>query len=461
MKNRISYTNYIVGHSHGFHDAACSIIDIHGNVLFAEHTERVSGIKTDSEKYPIPKEYNFDNNITAFYENPFIRQLRQWFSGEKIRPKSNGYDHYISHHWAHAASSYYTRPWEEEPVCVVIDAIGEFDTASIWYNKKKIWSMKYPCSIGLFYSAITKYLKLRPNRDEHLTMALAGMSDFDDRLLKIFHENVHTNFHKGIDFKILQNYSDTVIASTAQKYLEDCVLDIMSMARKYSRYLCYSGGVALNCVANTKIHNMFEDSWIFPNPGDAGASFGAALAVLDKKITFNHNFLGTNIVKNINPKEVANHLLDHGICGIANGRGEFGPRALGNRSLICDPRKTVAEKIYSIKERNRWSPLAPVILSEYFTNYFDGPMNKYMSYVCNVKELDNDLRMIRHTDNSARVQVLYPDSPTILRQILEEWYNLTKCPILINTSLNYKGMPVVNNQTQAQAYGKSHGIKIF
>lgn len=454
-------TKFIIGESNGFHDASCSIIDIDGNIIFSEQTERQTGIKHDSSPYNIPEK--FKNNIKVFYEKPYKRQLRQWLSGENIRASTKNYDCYIEHHWAHAASCYYTRPWKEEPVCVVIDSIGEFDTASIWYKKKKVWSIKYPFSLGLFYSSITKYIGFIPNRDEHLTMAYAGLlkGEYDSKLLQIMSNLVYTNLHKGLPKNIFYNFTNEMIAATAQKCLENEIIKIMKIARKYSKYLCYSGGVALNCVANTKIHYMFEDSWIFPNPGDAGTSLGAALSILDKQIKFNHNYLGTDIKDEINPKEVSKHLLHNGVCGVANGRGEFGPRALGNRSLISDPRGNIAETIYKIKQRKKWSPLAPIVLSEYFHKYFEGPENKYMSYVCNVKDGINHLPMIKHVDNTARVQVIYPDSPSIMRKILEEWYELTACPILINTSLNQKGMPTSNDKQQLKKIGKNNDIKIF
>jgi carbamoyltransferase len=453
-------TKIIIGQAHGFHDASCSIIDTNGNILFAEQSERKTGIKHDKSPYEIPEIFNYDN-ITVFYEKPILRQLRQFISGENIRKITKNYDYYIEHHWAHAASSYYTRPWKEEPVCVVIDSIGEFDTASIWYKKRKVWSLKYPCSLGLFYSSITKYLGMIPNRDEHLTMALASLSNYDNDLLTNMTDLIYSNLHKGFPDKIFDKYDNITIASTAQKCLENEILKIMQRARKYSEYLCYSGGVALNCVANTKIHSLFKDSWIFPNPGDAGASFGAALSVLDKHIKFEHNYLGTDIDRKINPKDVAKHLLKYGVCGIANGRGEFGPRALGNRSLIADPRGNVGEKIYEIKTRNKWSPLAPIVLSECFDKYFEGPKNKYMSYVCKVKNSTDHLKMIKHVDDTARVQVIYPDSPSIIRKILEEWYELTACPILINTSLNNKGKPVVNNIEEINIFEKNNDIKVF
>jgi len=464
MVMMVSSTDYVIGESHGFHDGAISVLKTDGSVYFAEHSERRSGIKHDPDQYlhgcfvgPL------GHARSAFYEKPRIRQVRQWIAGEKVRPKAYGYDAYIGHHWAHAAASYYTRPWPViEPVCVVIDAIGEFDTASIWYKKKKVWSMKYPTSLGLFFSAVTQSIGLQPNRDEHLTMALAATQQpYDKQLTKYMSELVTTNLHKGLpEEDITFGRSRGLMAATAQQVLETEILKIMAIARKYSAHLCYGGGVALNCVANSKVHELFDDTWIFPNPGDAGAAFGAAAAYLDKHIPMMHNFWGMNIIGEPNPKEIAKHILKHGIAGIANGRGEYGPRALGNRSLVCDPRGEVPQKVYTIKQRAPYSPLAPAILVEHFDEYFTGPQSAYMSYVCKTKNSDH-MPMISHIDGSARVQVVKPDSPSILRKVLEEWYNLTACPILINTSLNPKGNPVVNIRKAADSFGEKVGIKIY
>lgn len=466
MMTTTSSTRYIVGCAHGFHDGAVGVIDREYNLIkFARQTERVTGIKHDPSKYE--SDVLEVGNIfeTAFYEKPRYRQLRQFISGEFIRPKEHGYGTYIYHHWAHAAAAYYTRPyWDKEPVCVVIDAIGELTTASIWYKKEKVWSESYPVSLGLFYSAITKAIGLQPNRDEHLTMAMAGCGKgwYDVYLLESFQELRYHDFHKGFPDDLLKEYQKFEIASTAQYFLETEILKIMKEARKYSKYLCYAGGVALNCVANAKVDLLFDDMWIFPNPGDAGAALGAALAVHDKRVPFEHNFLGMNFsIDTPNPKDIARHILKEGVAGICNGPDEFGPRALGNRSLISDPRGNVADRIYEIKNRAWYSPLAPVILEEYFHDYFRGRKDRYMSYVCKTGIDTDHMPKIKHKDGSARVQAIPPGSPSILRKVLEEWYELTNCPILINTSLNLKGKPVFSDIDSVREFEGANGIRIF
>ena len=433
----------VTGLSHGFHDAAICYIE--GNkILGAHHSERHTGIKNDRNLHNAEIK-----GESIFYEKPFKKNIRRVLYGQswKQRPK---YNHYINHHWSHAAAAYYTRPYEEEPVCVVIDAIGEWDTASIWYKKKKKWSMKYPKSIGLFYSAITKAIKLKPNEDEYITM---GMAAYGNPFIKI---DPYNNYHKGIYLQ--RELSDNDIAASAQAIIEHEIIKIMTKARKYSKYLCYGGGVALNCVANTKVHSMFDKMWIIPNPGDAGSSLGAAAAYLDRQLNWIDPYLGTDIKRNVNVKEVVNYLIDNSYCGIANGRAEFGPRALGNRSLIADPRKDIKDTVNQIKRRQKFRPFAPAILEEFADEYFEGPMNEYMQYVAKAK---HDYKSVTHVDGTARVQVVKKDCKSVIRPILEEWYEQTKCPMLLNTSLNIKGKPMVDNLRQAKGFEKIYGVKVF
>jgi carbamoyltransferase len=433
----------VTGLSHGFHDAAICYIE--GNkILGAHHSERHTGIKNDRNLHNAKIK-----GKSVFYEKPFKKNIRRLLYGQswKQRPV---YDHYVNHHWSHAAAAYYTRPYEEEPVCVVIDAIGEWDTASIWYKKKKKWSMKYPKSLGLFYSAITKAVKLKPNEDEYITM---GMAAYGTPHIKM---DPYNNYHKGIYLQ--RELSDNDIAASAQAIIEREIIKIMTRARKYSRYLCYGGGVALNCVANSKVHSMFDKMWILPNPGDAGSSLGAAAAYLDKQLNWVDPYLGTDIKRDVNVKEVVSYLIDNSYCGIANGRAEFGPRALGNRSLIADPRKDIKDTVNQIKRRQKFRPFAPAILEEFADEYFEGPMNEYMQYVAKAK---HDHKSVTHVDGTARVQVVKKDCKSVIRPILEEWYEQTKCPMLLNTSLNIKGKPMVDNLRQAKGFEKIYGVKVF
>ena len=437
---------YLTGISEGFHDAAKTILSEDGRIVYAGHSERYSEKKTDrwlSNQMPV------NRGETVFYEKPFWKNTRLFYSGQKLVSRP-GFDHYIPHHKSHMAASYYTRPFDEEPVSVVIDAIGEWDTASIWFKGKKVWSMKYPVSLGLFYSAITDRIGLRANRDEYITMAIAAWGQRKHKL------ETRALYHRGCR-DLLLSANDEDLAASAQYVLELEIHKIMKRARKYSEYLCYSGGVALNCVANTKIAPLFKDMWIFPNPGDAGSSLGAAAAVLGKRLQFDNMYLGYEIDRGFNPEAVVDYVLDHKICGIATGKAEFGPRALGNRSLIADPRYDLKDTVNTIKRRQKYRPFAPAILEEHFEEYFEGPKNEYMQFVCKAR---HDYTSVTHVDGSARVQVVKPNG-SALRRVLEVFNERTGCPMLLNTSLNIKDKPMVNNTAHAEDFERLYNVKVF
>ena len=134
------------------------------------------------------------------------------------------------------------------------------------------------------------------------------------------------------------------------------------------------------------------------------------------------------------------------MCGVANGRAEFGPRALGNRSLIADVRYDVKDTVNEIKRRQKYRPFAPAILEEFADQYFEGPMNEYMQFVAKAK---HDYSSVTHIDGTARVQVVRKDSKSILRPILETYYEVTKIPMLLNTSLNINGKPIAGKPIEA------------
>ncbi len=435
------------GLSHGFHDAAICYID-DTDIIEAHHSERHSRIKNDKNLFG-------DLQIrgsSVYYEKPFKKNLRRMYAGQSWKPMPN-YDHYVDHHHSHAAAAYYTRPFKEEPVCVVIDAIGEWDTASIWYQHKKVWSKKYPWSIGLFYSAVTAKIGLKPMEDEYITMGMAAYGKASNDLSEL----MEYNLHRGMDF-YKTDMSNEDLAAAAQQTVENEIYDIMRRARLYSGYLCYGGGVALNCVANSKIRPLFEDMWIMPNPGDAGSALGCAAAINGKMLNWKGPYLGTEIKRDVNVKEVVDHLIHYSYCGIANGRAEFGPRALGNRSLIADPRQPIKDTVNQIKRRQLFRPFAPAILEEFSKDYFEGPMNEYMQYTAKAK---HDYESVTHVDGTARVQVVKPDCESILRPILEEWYEQTGCPMLLNTSLNIKGQPMVDTVAHANEFENKYKVKVF
>ena len=438
----------IKGISENFHDAAVAIMH-DDKLMFASSSERFSRIKNDRRICDELRKIPCDTHI--FYEDWRLKnQRRQTYGQREI--------HYfedvecVLHHESHMAAAYYTAPFIPD-VTVVIDAIGEYDTASIWVNHEKVWSKQYPWSLGLFYSAITKRIGLKPNEDEYITMGMAAFGKPCVDMSGIFDEYLHT----GIPLKKWFWNKPEDIAASAQLYLEDELQKIFVEARKYGNKVAYGGGVALNCVAISKIAKMFDKMWIFPNPGDAGSALGCILAKSKKRLDYTHTFWGYNIDRELNPNEVVKELLDSKVVGVANGRAEFGPRALGNRSLLADPRYNIKDKVNKIKRRQKFRPFAPAILEEHYNTYFEGYANEFMQFVCHAK---HDYKSVVHVYGTSRVQIVKDDGSN-LRKILECWYDVTDCPMLLNTSLNIKGQPIVNSWEHAEDFMKNYKVKVI
>ena len=443
----------ILGVSEGFHDAGICLLR-NDQIHFASHSERHSRKKGDKWIHPtqLPTSKINKPDIVAYYEKPFRKNLRRIYAGQKWQKPRRKYDVYFGHHECHAAAGYYTSPFDECNV-LVIDAIGEWDTMSIWKCKndsmKKIMTWKYPHSLGLLYSAITQRIGLKPNEDEYITM---GMAAFGEPIYDL-QDHLWENNHRGVG-NIFPKARPEDLAASIQDLYERELLKLVELCPHEN--LVIMGGCALNCVANSKIKG--KNIWIMPSPGDAGSALGAAALVLKKKLKWNHPYLGTFISRDINSKEVVGELLENKVCGIANGRAEFGPRALGNRSLLGDPRYDIKDTVNDIKKRQKFRPFAPAILEEYADEYFEGTMNEYMQFVAKVK---HDYSSVTHVDGTARVQVVKKNCGSVIRQILEAWYDETGCPMLLNTSLNIKGMPIVDTWDDAMEFSKLYNVKIF
>ena len=386
-----------------------------------------------------------------------------------------------NHHLSHAAAGFQTSPYDCATV-VVIDAIGEWDTISIWgarYNKKgqakykKLWGQRYPHSIGLFYSAMTQRVGLKPNEDEYILMGMSayGRSGYtallqDSLIANEWEATFKHNLHIGLNKDQLLSIHDADLAASAQRVLEQLVYNIMRRARdfKWSDNLVYMGGVALNCLANRNLGEYFDNIWIMPNPGDAGSSLGAAALAYGGRLNWHDTYLGHNISGAYPVNGLLDCLLSDGIVGVASGRAEFGPRALGNRSLLADPRGAdIKDRVNEIKQRQKFRPFAPVILEEMADQYFDfspGWNNsRYMQSVASCRFPDR-FPAICHVDGTSRVQTVPKDSSGI-RELLERWYVVTGCPMLLNTSLNIRGEPMVNDRADADRFQDRYGIKVL
>jgi carbamoyltransferase len=441
---------------------------------------------------------HFPIHHVAYYETPWKKQLRRLYSGEGIEwnklstrkilvEQFGGYAHIPSyshhnHHLSHAAAGFQTSPFDRATV-VVIDAIGEWDTISIYSAEtdsrgyahyKKLWGQKYPHSIGLFYSAMTERAGLKPNEDEYILMGMSAYGKPYGGTEHLKHDLVadewdiifKNNLHTGVDDSFWKNVHEVDIASSAQQLVENLICNIMARARdfKFSRNLVYMGGVALNCLANRILGDYFENIWIMPNPGDAGSSLGSAALVYGRHLNWNTAYLGHNIPGPYPVNSLLDGLLDVGIVGVANGRAEFGPRALGNRSLLADPRGTdIKDRVNAIKQRQKFRPFAPVILEEmadqYFNFYPGWHSSPYMQSVANCR-FPELFPAIVHVDGTSRVQTVPKDGSGI-RELLEKWFLITDCPMLLNTSLNIKGEPMVNDRADADRFEQKYGVKVY
>jgi len=483
---------YILGLSAGFHDAAATLIRSDGEIIFAGHSERYSKKKNDARICPeLMTEFcDYPIDIIAYYERPWLKQLRNLVSGQGIDwsnvtiqqvlrnqlgewlqhpPRQiNAYNH----HLCHAAAGFQTSTYERA-TCVVIDAIGEFDTISIWgaeYDKqdqaryKKLWGQTYPRSIGLFYSAITQRIGLHPLDEEYITM---GMSAYGQpRYVEECRALLEDNLHVGIDPDWLWLAEDVDIAASAQALTEELIYSVMRRAQEFgwSTNLVYQGGVALNCLANRKLGNYFENIWIMPCPGDAGNSLGAAALAHGGRLRWTDAYLGHAIPGEYPVCALVDHLQSNRIVGVASGRAEFGPRALGNRSLLADPRgPDIKDRVNEIKRRQKFRPFAPVILAEQAHEFFHMPRgwssSPYMQSVATCRSADL-YPAVCHVDGTSRVQTVSADGSGI-RALLEAWYAATGCPMLLNTSLNIRGEPMVNDRADAERFETVYGVKVF
>ena len=444
----------VVGFSEGFHDAAISLVK-GDRIVYASHSERYSKVKNDKwlHKQQL-KSCNMkgmiNNRTVAFHEKRWLKNTRRLYSGKAWKNDNTTveYNKSFYHHQSHAAAGYYTAPFDDCNI-LVIDSIGEWDTISIWDNMKKIKSWKYPYSLGLLYSSITQRIGLKPNEDEYITMGMAAYGEpiYDMEYL------LQQNNHFGVG-NIFPSAKNEDLAASVQALYEKKLLELVAKCPK--KNLIIMGGCALNCKANSLIKD--KNIWILPSPGDAGNAIGAAALVNKKKLNWKNPYLGYYIMNGIDPRDVVKELLENKVCGVANGSAEFGPRALGNRSLLGDPRYDIKDTVNDIKQRQKFRPFAPAILEEYADEYFDGPMNRYMQFVAKAK---HDYSSVTHVDGTARVQLVEKDCQSIIRPILEEWYDETGCPMLLNTSLNIKGQPIVNDWNDAKNFMEKYNVAVF
>ena len=419
---------------------------------------------------------------------------------------------YVPHHESHAASSFYCSGFNDSAV-VTVDGVGEWATTTIGYGNDKALDLKqeihFPHSLGLLYSAVTYYIGFKVNSAEYKVMGLApygepkyvnqfkelieikddgsfalnmkyfsyehGLRMTGKKIEKLFGEPTRkpeselTQFHKDI-------------AASVQKVTEEAMLKICKHAKEIcpSENLCLAGGVALNCVANGEIlrSGLFKDIFIQPAAGDAGGALGVALSIWHKKFggerlpKMHDVYWGTEysdddvetFLKNENlPYEkldesqlidtVSSLLEGENVIGWFQGRMEFGPRALGNRSIIADARnKENWQKVnLKIKFRESFRPFAPTVLEENVSEYFD--LDRESPYMLLVADVQPDKRdmipAVTHVDGSARIQTTSEKQNSKYYNLIKAFREKTGCAVIINTSFNVRGEPIVESPKDA------------
>ena len=418
----------------------------------------------------------------------------------------------VEHHIAHAASAFLVSPFEESAI-LTIDAVGEWTSTMLSYGKgteiKKIREIEFPHSLGFLYQAFTKYLGFEAGDGEGKVMGLAPYGDWRP-YIKIFRDLVKTTPNGG--FKLDLNYFDFHIyghkqmlsekamkifnnprvpegkmekhhkdvAAALQKRLEEVAVHMAKWLQEKtkSENLCLAGGVALNSVMNMKIleETKFKNIFIQPAAIDSGAVLGAAIYASVKKLhersyVMDHAYLGPEYtdsefeaaLKKARLKykwvddieaHTAKLLARQKIVGWFQGRMELGPRSLGNRAIICDPRTGKMKDILNarVKHREGFRPFAPSVLADRAEEFFDlrGNESPYMLLVPKVrKNKRNAVPAITHVDGTARVQTVREDQNPRYYKLIFEFSKLTKVPVILNTSFNIRGQPIVNTPEEA------------
>jgi carbamoyltransferase len=341
---------------------------------------------------------------------------------------------------------------------------------------------------------MTSRLGLKPQEDEYILMGMAAYGDPHRKhkgkeliqhiydTFGIRHENglatytmqssnvIHfaENLHRGCrwflpELTTEQDHFD--LAAATQHVYELILRELLWKAKQhyFSENVVLMGGCALNCSANSLIKDYYKNIWIMPNPGDSGSCIGVTQKYMKQRIEWKTPYLGHDIPGEYPTEVVLNNLIKYpdSVFGIASGRAEFGPRALGNRTLTADPRgNAIKDKVNEIKKRQKFRPFAPMILEEDVNEYFDGPTGPYMQFVAKCKH-PNEFPAIVHKDGTSRVQTVNKQQHPDLHDLLTRFKDKTGCPMLLNTSLNIKGMPIVNDEQDAFNFSKYYQTLVF
>ena len=407
--------------------------------------------------------------------------------------------HYVEHHLAHEASAFLAAPLGDTAV-LTMDGRGEGVTTSLGQfvdgRYKRIKQVELPHSLGLLYEAVTTWLGFLHSSDEYKVMALAafGRPAYADVFREIVRyrgngrytveaANLVERFgpprERGGPLE--QRHYD--IASSLQTVLEETVLELARWLHERTGLprLCMAGGVALNCVMNARIRDQgpFDEVWVQPAAGDAGTALGAALWIdwrergltgdKSRRWTMDHAYLGPSYsdeeietflrwskvrFKRLGDVagETADLLAAGNVIGWYQGRTEFGPRALGARSILASPIDPgMQAKLNEIKDREDFRPVAPVVMEEHADAWFvDARIAPFMLFIFDVRpEVAERIPAVRHVDGTARVQTINRSQHPLYYDLLAAFHARTGVPILVNTSFNTRGEPMVNSPRDA------------
>lgn len=422
---------------------------------------------------------------------------------------------FVPHHRSHAASAFFTSGWDDAAV-LTVDGVGEWTTTALWHGRgsalTRLEGLDFPHSLGLLYAALTGWLGFEVNGGEYKVMGLAAYGrpvyrEAFEALIQLAPDGSFTldparfggfndlqrGFGPGLiallgeprppgrpweaDASDFQRWAD--VAATLQQVTEEAVLGLGRRVHEQTgcTRLCLAGGVALNAVANARLQaeGPFEQVYVHPAAGDAGAALGAALLgaieLGDTPGPFQPFLgvlpdvgrtrdvavaLGLAVVEHAEPAPVIAARLEAGeLVGLCTGPCEWGPRALGNRSLLADPGSAATREQINraVKHREPFRPFAPAVSSGAFSNWFAGEpdcMTPLMTTVRQVRRPD-ELGAVTHVDGTARVQSVEP-SERLLSRVL------THLPVVLNTSLNGAGEPICGTGVDALSFFVRHGI---
>lgn len=474
--------------------------------------------------YGLKHFYNVKTFAKHELKNGFNKQRAFWawyndfFNDVEKKPKV----HFVPHHIAHAVGTFNVSPYEKAAL-LGIDGSGEWATSFLGYGDgteyQEFNQSYFPHSLGSFYEAITQYCGFKPNYDEGKTMGLAPLGNpdvFYDEMAKLVSIDTKGKIKLDLSYFSFQYWGDKRyskkfvdvfglprkgdefhpnhlnVAAAAQKVLEDRILEICNVLHNKTKaeYLVLAGGVALNSVANGRIvrESPFKDVYVMPAAGDNGTGIGASYYVYNNILGNPRNYIHDspyvgNSYSNQQVEKVLNEcklnatyhddicgetakLLHEGnIIGWFQGRMEIGPRSLGNRSILADPSNPkMKDKINAeVKHREAYRPFAPSCTVEEKNKYFDLSVeDPFMLKVCNVKkDSQKTLAAITHVDGTARLQTVSKEINPRYHELLTKFGKLSGVPVLLNTSFNVMGEPIVNSPMNAIRCFFSTGLDIL